>query len=367
MNDTTVVLLCLGAAVRMQPLSLNCPKSMLEFCLLPLLDNILDQLIAHGFRNIVIAANQYDEHFDHYVEWGPSYGVHIRVTRHNLMLGSAGVLREIYSELFVAGQETTDHFLVIYADSLLQVDFTSFWSAHQHNMSHGAIITMAFHEPDDLINPSLSTTSYGLLTMSDDLCINRFVEKPPVSAIFSSYASCGIFFIHWCKFVALLPYRYPLDLSRDIIEPLVLDQRRLVWGFPITPGYRYDIGTPDSYLSRQLQVLQGIISTPSTRLANHIRQHLISARNSVTIAGENCIIRPDVDLRGYIVLGDGVQVGNRCTIENSVLMAGACLEGNNVLRNVVIGRQSRLGSQVSLSNGTVIGPHSVVHSNIAIY
>lgn len=250
---TTALILCLGAASRMRPLSLACAKALLPFCGRPLLEYTLEQLRRHGVQDVVLGAGPHNEEFQRFESWGRGEGMDVRVVRCDLN-GSAGAIKRVSESLGNVHRQL----LVIYGDSLFRVDLKALLIAHAKRQSLGCEVTIAYNSPSDLVIHGKSHTNYGILTLEPNGRCVRFVEKPAIADVSSNYASTGIFVINR-KAIESFPANRPLDFSRDFLEGFARGSTSPVFGYEVTDGYRFDIGTIQEYVRRQFDAIDGAI------------------------------------------------------------------------------------------------------------
>lgn len=334
---------------------------MIKFCLRPLLEYTLEKLLQHRITNIVLVTGLGDTELECFRAWGRERSANILVARRGLEFGSAGVVKDVADELQAEGLSLQGELLVVYGDSLLSIDFTGMLAAHRAYRNVGGLLTVACHQPEDLIVEGKTVSNYGILSLNAENRIEKFHEKPLVKEIFSAYASAGVFLIDWNAF-ALFPSRRPSDLSRDVISPATAEKPSPVFGFDIAPGYRYDIGTPADYMRRQFDVLNGLL------LLENVAQPFTSERSppfpcdlqGVTLIGDGCAIAGGVVLRGMNVIGEGVSIDKGSQIENSVILDNVQIGVGVRMSRTLVGPSSRIGDKLVLAEGSVIGGWSTI-------
>src|SRR6266404_5169695 len=89
------ILLCLGEASRMRPLSLSVPKVFLPFCNRPIIEYTLEQLVAHDVKTIMLVVALNDTFAERYIIWGQERGVNVVVTKRGFQFGSGGCIRDV--------------------------------------------------------------------------------------------------------------------------------------------------------------------------------------------------------------------------------------------------------------------------------
>lgn len=355
---TTALVLCLGTASRMKPLSLTCPKVLLPFCGQPLLEYTLEQLRKFRIRKVVLISGLYDNGFEDFELWGRSDGMEIRVVRCGLEFGSAGVVKHVVEIIGLPDEQ----FLVIYGDSLFRIDLASLLDAHESKQRIGCKVTIAYHVPGDLVIKDRERTNYGIVWLGFDDRIERFVEKPLVTELSSSFANSGFFVINR-EVLDLIPVRRPLDFSTGVFGEMAIGSESPVFGFEVRDGYRFDIGTIRDYVSRQFEVLDGVISVDGVpwRKDHHAGNPTLTCfSDGKLLSGFDCKFGKGVRLRGNNIIGDEVSIGDGALLENCVILSRTVIAPAAKIANAVIGRSCRILENVVLHEGTVLGDFSVV-------
>ncbi len=111
-----VVILAGGLATRLEHLTRNRPKSMVEIQGKPFLEYQLDQLSRGGVKDIVLCTGHMGDQIEKYCGDGSAYGVNIKYSYEEELLGTAGALKK-------AGDLLNDTFFTMYGDSYLFLDF----------------------------------------------------------------------------------------------------------------------------------------------------------------------------------------------------------------------------------------------------
>ena len=158
--DNFVVLMAGGLGSRLRPLTENTPKPMLEIGKKPILEHILETLIASGLHRFFIAVNYRADVVRDYFKDGSQWGVDIRYLQEESRLGTAGALS-------LLPEKATAPILVMNADLLTKMDFLSLLRFHAE---HRSAATMCVRQHEVRI-------PYGVVTLDSDR-ITEIVEKP---------------------------------------------------------------------------------------------------------------------------------------------------------------------------------------------
>lgn len=216
------VILAGGRGVRLRPYTTALPKP-----LVPLgdhhviLDVVLGQLSAQGFRTVTLAINHLGELIRAYVGDGSRWGLQVEYVQESVPLSTVG-------PLFLLRDDLPEHFVVMNGDILTSLRFDTMLDHHRDS---GASLTVA----TSLLQHQLE---FGVLDVVGSR-IEGFTEKPSMSYPVSMgvYAMSRTTIAHYEPGIS-----YGADqLIRDLI-------RR---GEPPTSyafdGLWMDIGRPDDY------------------------------------------------------------------------------------------------------------------------
>ncbi len=123
MVDVPVALLAGGLATRLQAITHDIPKAMVEVAGRPFIDHQLDLFQRHGVRRVVLCLGHLGEQVESHVGNGARYGMSISYSHDGPeLLGTGGALRRALPLL-------GDLFWVIYGDSYVDIDFAAILSA----------------------------------------------------------------------------------------------------------------------------------------------------------------------------------------------------------------------------------------------
>jgi NDP-sugar pyrophosphorylase family protein len=118
--------------------------------------------------------------------------------------------------------------------------------------------------------------------------------------------------------------------------------------------YWIDIGTPQRYLRVHHDFLAGKIKAFPIARKRNFDLATAALVDDVSVIDDECVIKPGARITNS-VLGKGVQVDERTTIENSVIWSHTRIAGGSGISGAVIGRGCHIGKNVAISNGAVIG------------
>jgi NDP-sugar pyrophosphorylase family protein len=225
------LILAAGKGTRLKHLTADKPKPMLEIGGEPLLAHHVRRLAAYGVREIAINLHHAADVIASYFGDGQGYGVRLEYSYEPELLGTAGAAKKLAAFL-------DEPFYVIYGDVFNNVDLgelAAFHADRKRAYAAAAALTMSLYR---VPNPS----ECGLVQITDDGCITRFVEKPPPDQVFTDLANAGLLVCD-PPILDYIPAAAVYDFGRDLI-PELLAQEAAVFGKPITAvEHVIDIGT----------------------------------------------------------------------------------------------------------------------------
>lgn len=105
-----------GLATRLGDLTKDQPKSMVQISGKPFLEYQLDFLKRQAVRDIILCTGRFKEQVENYFRDGREFGVNMKYSREDKLLGTAGALKKAEPLL-------NDVFFTMYGDSYLFLDF----------------------------------------------------------------------------------------------------------------------------------------------------------------------------------------------------------------------------------------------------
>ena len=215
-----VVIMAGGKGTRLLPHTEHCPKPMLPVGDKPMLEIILEQCIASGFRAFYLSVNYLKEQILEYFEDGARWGVSIHYLEENEPLGTAGSLKLLPDSL-------SDPFLVLNGDVLTRLNPRQLLYFHSE---HQAQATLCVREHE-------LTVPFGVV-QTNGVELAGFKEKPTYRYL----VNAGIYVID-PQLLPLLPSHQYTDMPSFL--QLAQEAGHRVAACPIHE-YWLDVGRPES-------------------------------------------------------------------------------------------------------------------------
>ncbi len=337
------VLLAGGKGTRLRPLTVGRPKPLVPIANRPIMGYQLRLIEEAGFERVFVPVDYLGEQIVRFTE-GLDTDLEFQFTFDNLSRGTAGAVGNLRESL-------EDTFLVISGDLLVDIDLGEIVDFHRDREASATIVLTSVEDP----------THYGIARLEEERII-EFVEKPDPSRIFSDLINAGIY-VFEPRVLREIPADVEYDFSMDLF-PRILDDT-YVAGYRLD-GYWNDIGRPSRYLQANGDALSN--QFPIGEFYSEYRwlsgmKPLMGSRSRVgdvdiscsVLMGDECVVEGGSALRSFVVLGDGVRIGENSVLDGVVVHEGAKIGRNAHLTKSIIGRDSEIGEDVELAEGTVIG------------
>jgi mannose-1-phosphate guanylyltransferase/mannose-1-phosphate guanylyltransferase/phosphomannomutase len=243
MTPRRALILSAGRGERLRPLTDERPKTMMPIDGCPLLEYHVVLLRELGVRELAVNLHHKPEVVMAHFGDGSGWGVSIRYSLEEELLGTAGAARRVAPFL---GAGT---FVVLYGDNLMDFDLRPLFELHERA---GAIATLA-------VVDGLPPTAAGIVSLDAEGRVTRFLEKPLPQQVFSSLVNAGIYVME-PEVLDFIPSQGPSDFGRDVL-PSLIAAGRLVYAREME-GYLSGIDTPELYRAVEADVRSGRLSHP---------------------------------------------------------------------------------------------------------
>jgi mannose-1-phosphate guanylyltransferase / phosphomannomutase len=350
-----------GEGTRLRPLTSNQPKPMVPVMNKPVMEYIIELLKRHDVTDIVATLQFLPAVIRNYFGDGKDLGVDLAYSTEEKPLGTAGSVKKVENYL----DET---FIVISGDSVTNVDLTEAVTFHKANKSIATLVLKSVENP----------LQFGVVVTDEKGRIQRFVEKPNWSQVFSDTVNTGIYILE-PDVLKMIPADKQFDFSKDLFPKLLKGKKRM-FGY-VTTAYWQDIGSIDQYMQvhhdilknetgiepegfkigRSIWVNSGAKIDPLAKL----RGPIVIGRNAKVEAGAR--INPHTVIGNNTVVKAGSLVSRSVIWENCYIGAGAELRGCTIGRTCDIKNNARLSEGVAIGDNCTIGENAVIGPNVRIY
>jgi len=361
------VIMAGGEGTRLKPLTCNRPKPMIPILNKPVIEHTVHLLKSHGINDIVISLFYLPENIQNYFGDGSDWDVNITYSVEESPLGTAGGVKQA-----IANHDDT--FIVLSGDGIIDFDITDILNFHKSKKSLFTIVLNRVSKPTD----------YGIVITDKNGKIEKFLEKPAWSEVFSDTANTGVYVIEPEVIREYIPEKTKFDFSLNLFPELQKANVPL-YGYEAR-GYWCDVGNLESYRNVHSDILDGLvkINFPGKRIKKdvwagkdveihpeaiikgpavignftRVKKGAIIAEFSVI--GDNCIIEENASVRRSVVLHSTV-IGHRCELRGAIVGKRCVLqEGVSAAEGSVISDDCRLGMDVSIPAGIRVWPDKII-------
>ncbi|NJO47994.1 MAG: mannose-1-phosphate guanylyltransferase [Oscillatoriales cyanobacterium RM2_1_1] len=343
------VLMAGGSGTRLRPLTCDLPKPMVPFLNCPISEHILNLLRRHQIQEVIATLHYLPDVMRDYFRDGSDFGIQMTyAVEEDQPLGTAGCVKNI--------EELLDRtFVVISGDCITDFDLSAAVEFHQRQGSKATLILT--HVPNPL--------EFGVVITDQNHRIQRFLEKPSTSEVFSDTVNTGTYILE-PEVLAHLPAQRESDFSKDLF-PLLLEKGIPMYGF-VAEGYWCDVGHLDAYREAQYDALRGKVSldiaytlrSPGIWVGEHTYIDETAKIEAPVLIGANCRIGPRAEIEAGTVIGDNVTIGADANIKRPIIWNGAIIGDDVHLRACVIARGTRVDRRAHVLEGAVVGSLSTV-------
>lgn len=291
------MILAAGLGTRLRPLTLKRPKPLVPILDRPLLVHHLEQLAHLGVQEVVINLHHLPTQIQQHLGDGKNWGIKI-IYSHEVpaVLGTGGGVALVED---VFANEAL--FLVINGDILHRVDLAQ---AIKHHQNTEAVATL-------LVRPHPRDPNVGSVDVDEQGRIKRVPEMPPEPTLYKRmYTGMQILTPRIFDYLRDQPPP-PSCILRTAYRRMLADNLT-VGSYAIGDAYWRDIGTPQSYLQANWELLQRRDPQPL-----HVPAHL-TLHPPVWI-GEGVTLEEGVVLGPNVILGAHSTVGAGSTLSHTVV------------------------------------------------
>ncbi|MBR6531938.1 MAG: HAD-IIIA family hydrolase [Clostridia bacterium] len=231
------VIMAGGFGKRLQKLSGDRPKPMVEICDRPVLEYQIENLRRFGITDIIIVVHHLKDKIMRYFGDGSYLNVNISYYEEDTPLGTAGALFKIKDRL-------TDDFLLINGDLIFSIDFSKMIDFHVRN---NALATL-------LVHPNSHPYDSELVVCNKEHVVTDWFKNDG----HGNYTNCVNAGIHILskKVLDSIHAEEKLNLRADVIEPVIPTGKVFAYR---SAEYVKDMGTAERLRHVTSDVEKGIV------------------------------------------------------------------------------------------------------------
>lgn len=348
------VILAGGFGTRIQPLTNSIPKPMLPVANRPIMEHVVHRLKEAGIEEIVVLLYYQAEVIKNYFKDGSDFGVKITYVQPEADYGTAGAVKQAQNYL-------NETFIIVSGDVITDFNLSELIAFHKSKSSK---FTLALYSVE---NP----LQFGVVITNKEGKVLKFLEKPGWGEVFSDTVNTGIYVVE-PEILNYIPEDKPFDFAMDLFPKLMKSGIDL-WALKMR-GYWRDIGNIDSYRDVHKDIFAGLVKI-------RIPGRIITTKEARIYVEEGTEIPENVSLKGTVILGKNVKVGEgselkNCVIGNntvigrnvklfdSVLWWNVSIDEESEIRNGVICNDVKIGKRVKAKEGVVIAEDCEVEDEV---
>ncbi|NCQ03611.1 MAG: mannose-1-phosphate guanylyltransferase, partial [Cyanobacteria bacterium] len=338
------VLMAGGSGTRLRPLTCDLPKPMVPVLNRPIAEHIVNLLKHNGIKEIIATLHYLPDVFRDYFQEGKDFDVIMKYSiEEDQPLGTAGCVKKVEQML-----DRT--FVVISGDSITDFNLQAAIAFHREKGAKATLILTKVPNPIE----------FGVVITDSEGRIQRFLEKPSTSEIFSDTVNTGIYILE-PEVLEYLPPEVEADFSQDLF-PLLLDRGEPLYGY-IADGYWCDVGHLEAYRDAHYDGLSGAVKLnfPSLErkqgiwIGENTYIDSTAVLESPCLIGNNCRIGARAKIRSGTIIGDNVTIGDDAELNRPIIWNGVIVGEEASLSACVVARGTRIDRRSHILEGAVIG------------
>lgn len=343
-----------GAGTRLRPMTSTLPKPLLPVVNRPIMEHVLRLLRRHGITDTVVTVQFLASLIRTYFGDGSELGMSLRYATEETPLGTAGSVKN--AEEYLRGEP----FIVISGDALTDIDLTDLIRFHR---AKGGLVTVCLTKVKDPVE-------FGITIVDDDDRVTRFLEKPTWGEVFSDTVNTGIYVLE-PEVLDRVPPGEVVDWSADVF-PALMAAGQPIYGY-VAEGYWEDVGTHESYLRAQADVLErrvqvdidGFEVSPGVWVGEGAEVDPTAVIEGPVYIGDYAKVEK-AELREHTVLGSNVVVRSGAFLHRAVVHDNVYVGPQAMLRACVIGRGTDVMRAARVEEGAVIGADCVLEEEVIV-
>lgn len=222
LKDIDVIILCGGLGTRLRLAVSDRPKALAEINDKTFLDILIDDLLKHGFKNIILCVGYLKEQIIEHFNYEKDYN--ILFSDESTPLGTGGALKNAKSLI------KSNTIMVMNGDSICNIDFKGFYDIH---INKKAVLSMVLTRSQD-------GGDYGNVALDEFQKITSFKEK--VDTKRECLINAGVYMMQK-EIFSYMPDETNFSLEYDLFPKLITNK---CYGY-IIENELLDIGTPERY------------------------------------------------------------------------------------------------------------------------
>jgi mannose-1-phosphate guanylyltransferase len=317
-----------GFGTRLRPLTYSRPKHLLPIANVPHIDHVFDLLQRHEVDEVILLTSYLAESFAAPADRAAQRGLKLEIAHEKEPLGTAGALKNAQS---LVGTET---FLAFNGDVLTDVDLKEMVNWHKETGAEATLVLTSVEDP----------SAFGVVPTDSDGRVLGFIEKPAPDEAPTNLINAGVYVLE-PRILDRIPAGRIFSAEHELFPAVVTDGAMYARG---SDAYWMDIGTPEKYLQANLDALAG----------RYVCPYIAEPDPAQALAAHDAEIHERARVSSCC-LGSRSRVESGATVERAVLLPGAVVGAEAVVREAVLGEDVRVAPGAEVQ-GTAIADGGVV-------
>jgi NDP-sugar pyrophosphorylase family protein len=329
-----------GKGTRLRPLTVHTPKPIVPIAGRPFLLYQLELLKRADVRDVILSLSYQPHKIEDRLGDGADFNVRISYAVEVSPLGTAGAYRNAAALI----SETT---VVFNGDVLTDIDMNEVIRFHRERNAAATIV----------LTPVPNPTAYGLVETETDGRVRRFLEKPTPDQVTCDTINAGIYILE-PRVLEYVPEAEPFMFEYGVF-PQLLERREPFYAYTWR-GYWRDIGTAESYLQANMDVLAGQVNLLGRQPAERGEKFDAAAEiDAASVVDPSCTVRAGAQIINSAVSRNCL-IEERTRIEDSVVRGGSRIGAGSIITGAIVGKGCHIGRAVTVGRGAVLGDKTVL-------
>jgi NDP-sugar pyrophosphorylase family protein len=332
------MVLAAGLGTRLQSITFERPKPLVEVMGVPLLRFSLHHLLRAGIERVVINTHHlHDVLVEEVKSW--SLPIEIVFSHEPEILGTGGGIKRMSKYLSLK----KGPILILNADALIDLDVEALIQAH---LAHPCLATLVLKDVPE-------AAQYGAIGTDIQGWITDFAGRnAPQGPVDKSYMFCGVHLVEPGLFEWLPANR--AHCINQIGYPRILEAGQRIYGH-VHHGYFCDVGTPERHLEANFSLLMGkervqhlslwegleenpngIWRAPSAHISPDAKLH------APLVVREGATVGSEVELGPKTIVGRKAELKKGSKIESCVVLAGTTVPPGTIAANAIFSPKNRI-------------------------
>ena len=348
----SAVILAAGEGRRLEPLTNRRPKPMVPVANRPLLEHVLEAVVAAGIDHVVFVVGYRQERIRNHFGDGDEWGIDVEYVEQSTQLGTGHAV--LQAEPAVDGP-----FVVVNGDRIVD---PSIVTTVCDRAASGETPTVAVTRVD---NPQ----AYGVVTLDGDQVV-AIDEKPDVP-VETGRINAGVYGFSPAIFEAI---RETTTAGELTITATLNDVASAAGVYAVSYDGRWlDVSNLWDLLAVNAALIGADEATSESTVGEAVASETTGAHaDSVSVADDAVLadtvrVGPNVTLGGATAIGRNATVEAGAVVENAVVFPDAVIGAGAVVRGAIVAGNARIGPNATVAGEpatVVVG--DTVHHDVAL-